>query len=196
MDGRLARGAETRRTTLRRAAEIASVEGLDGLTIGRLASELELSKSGIFAHFGSKEELQLATLAYAEEVFVEHVIRPARACEPGLPRLRALVDNWIAYSRTRIFPGGCFFAAASAEFDAREGRVHDAVVGTFRTWMRVLVGMVEEAVARGELPADTDADQLAFEIDALARASNAVSVLTGDDGAYRRAEAGIHAKLR
>lgn len=195
MDGRLARGAETRRTTLRRAAEIASVEGLDGLTIGRLASELELSKSGIFAHFGSKEELQLATLAFAEEVFVEHVIRPARAFDPGLPRLRALIDNWIAYSRTRVFPGGCFFAAASAEFDAREGRVHDAVVGSFRGWMGMLVKMVEEAVELGQLSADTDAAQLAFEVDALARASNAVSVLTGDDDAYRRAEAGIHARL-
>lgn len=195
MDGRLARGAETRRTTLRRAAEIASVEGLDGLTIGRLASELELSKSGIFAHFGSKEELQLATLTFAEEVFVEHVIRPARALDPGLPRLRALIDNWIAYSRTRIFPGGCFFAAASAEFDAREGRVHDAVVGAFRSWMGMLVKMVEEAVELGQLPVGTDAAQLAFEVDALARASNAVSVLTGDDDAYRRAEAGIHARL-
>jgi AcrR family transcriptional regulator len=196
MDGRLAKGAETRRTTLRRAAEIASVEGLDGLTIGRLAAELELSKSGIFAHFGSKEDLQLAVLDFARQVFVEHVLTPALTVERGLPRLTALYNRWIDYSRSRVFPGGCFFASAAAEFDARDGRVHDAVVEGFTRWMDVLTSVITQAVTLGHLHKDTDIPQLAFELDALIRAANSTSVLTGDHSAYDRAIAGIEARLR
>ncbi|CRK61464.1 Transcriptional regulator, TetR family [Alloactinosynnema sp. L-07] len=196
MDARLAKGAETRRATLRRAVEIASVEGLEGLTIGRLAAELELSKSGIFAHFGSKEELQLAAIAFARDIFVETVVESALAADPGLPRLTKLVDNWLAHSRNRVFPGGCFFAGAAAEFDARQGRVHDAVERSFGSWMELLAQFAAAAVERGHLASDTDIDQLAFEIDALCRAANAVAVLTGDDDAYARAHRGIEARLR
>ncbi|MGQ0840725.1 TetR/AcrR family transcriptional regulator [Actinokineospora sp.] len=195
MDGRLARGAETRRTTLRRAAEIASVEGLDGLTIGRLATELALSKSGIFAHFGSKEDLQLATIGYAEGIFVEWVVDPALAAERGLPRLTALCERWLDYSRARVFPGGCFFAAVTAEFDAREGRVHDAVLLRRQGWVALMESLITDAVELGELPADTDAGQLAFELDALVRAANAQAVLTSEDTAYDRARTGISHRL-
>ncbi|WP_436493648.1 TetR/AcrR family transcriptional regulator [Actinokineospora sp. HUAS TT18] len=196
MDARLAKGAETRRATLRRAVEVASVEGLEGLTIGRLAAELDLSKSTIFAHFGSKEELQLAAVAFAADIFVETVVESAMKAEPGLPRLTKLIDNWLAHSRDRVFPGGCFFAAAAAEFDARAGRVHDAVEQSFDSWMGLLSQLAAAAVERGHLAADTDTCQLAFEIDALCRAANAVAVLTGDDEPYARARVGIQTRLR
>ncbi|WP_228771776.1 TetR/AcrR family transcriptional regulator [Actinokineospora iranica] len=191
MDGRLARGAETRRLTLSRAAEIASVEGLDGLTLGRLASELRLSKSGIFAHFGSKEDLQLATIGYAEEVFAESVLRPALAVRTGLPRLLRVCELWIEYFRSRVFPGGCFFAAVAGEFKARDGRVHDAIARCHDLWNDVLTRLVTEAVDAGDLPEDTDAAQVVFEIHAVARAANSDSVLTGDDSVYDRAVTAI-----
>ncbi|MFC5288741.1 TetR/AcrR family transcriptional regulator [Actinokineospora guangxiensis] len=195
MDGRLARGARTRVAILRRATDIASVEGLEGLTIGRLATELSLSKSSVFAHFGSKEELQLAAIEHAEEVFSEHVVRPGLAAPAGLPRLLALAEHWLAYSRSRAFPGGCFFAGVLPEFDAREGRVHDAVLAGRTKWIALLTGLVAAAAERGELPEGVDPDQLAFEIDALASAANTQSVLTGSDVAYERAAAGIRARL-
>src|SRR3954463_13182194 len=108
-DGRIRRGDETRRTVLRRAVDLASVEGLDGVTIGRLAQELTISKSGLFAHFGSKEELQLATSRAARAIFGQTVVTPAMAQPAGLTRLRALLEGWLDYSRGRQFPGGCFF---------------------------------------------------------------------------------------
>src|SRR3954447_10358898 len=108
-DGRIRRGDETRRTVLRRAVDLASVEGLDGVTIGRLAQELSISKSGLFAHFGSKEELQLATIRAARAIFARAVVEPAMAQQAGIVRLRALIEGWLDYSSGREFPGGCFF---------------------------------------------------------------------------------------
>lgn len=195
MDGRLARGEQTRRTILRRAADLASVEGLEGLTIGRLATELGLSKSNVFAHFGSKEDLQLAAIAHAEEVFRDEVIRPALTAPPGRARLVALCEHWLAYSRRRVFPGGCFFAGVLAEFDAREGRVHDAVLTGRAQWNTLLSDLARVAVDRGDLPEGTDPQQVAFEVDALARAANTEAVLTGSEAAYDRAIAGIKARL-
>src|SRR6266496_3907018 len=125
LDGRIERGAHTRHAILERAAAIASVEGLDRLSIGRLATELRASKSGVFAHFGSKEELQLATVQRAGEVFVAEVIAPALRAPGGLRRLWRLCDGWLDYSKRRVFPGGCFFVSVAAEFDARPGRVRE-----------------------------------------------------------------------
>lgn len=196
MDGRLARGEETRRATLQRAVELASVEGLEGITIGRLASELELSKSGIFALFGSKEDLQLAAVEHAEKIFRAHVVTPAATADPGLPRLVALLEHWLVYSKSRVFPGGCFFAAVAAEFDARRGRVHDAIRSGQQQWGRFLERLVTEAVEAGHLPADTDAAQLAFELFALARAANTDAVLSGSDVPYERATTAIGNRLR
>src|SRR5271163_92970 len=115
------RGTKTRESILEKAVAIASAEGLEGLTIGKLATELGISKSGLFAHFGSKEELQLAVVEMARKLFVERVIRPAYV-EHGLKRLRSLYEKWISYSGSEEFPGGCFFSAVSLEFDDRPGR--------------------------------------------------------------------------
>ncbi|HEX8188504.1 MAG TPA: helix-turn-helix domain-containing protein, partial [Pyrinomonadaceae bacterium] len=124
---RRAHGERTRQAILEAAVDIASEEGLEGLTIGRLAAELSMSKSGLFAHFGSKEELQLATVEAARDVFVREVVRPAFGAPRGLARLWQLCDVWLGYVRREVFRGGCFFAAAAAEFDGRPGAVRDRV---------------------------------------------------------------------
>ncbi|MEU8635312.1 TetR/AcrR family transcriptional regulator [Amycolatopsis sp. NPDC048633] len=193
VDGRVARGDATRRVVLRRAVDVASVDGLEGLSLGRLATELELSKSGVFALFGSKEELQLATVEAAFGIFEAHVVAPARTVEPGLPRLWAICENWLVYSEERVFPGGCFFFNAGAEFDARPGRVHDAVAaasGSFATFIRETAA---DAVALGHL--DADAEVLAFELHALGRAANADAVLNGGTRAYALARRAIRSRL-
>ncbi|WP_020670278.1 TetR/AcrR family transcriptional regulator [Amycolatopsis nigrescens] len=195
-DGRLARGDSTRRTVLRRAVDLASVSGLDGLSIGGLAGELELSKSGLFALFGSKEELQLATIEAASEIFHRQVIAPALAEPAGLPRLWGLCEAWLRYSERRVFPGGCFFYNTAAEFDARPGRVHDAVARSRTGLIGLIAELAAEAVQLGHLDGDVEGAQLAFEVDALARAANADSVLHGGSEPYRRARKGILARLR
>lgn len=192
-DGRIARGDATRRLVLRRAVDVASVDGLEGLSLGRLATELELSKSGVFALFGSKEELQLATIEAALEIFASHVTTPARAVPPGLPRLRAICEKWLDYSEKRVFPGGCFFFNVGAEFDARPGRVHDAVASASGSFAAFIRETCREAVALGHL--DTDPEVLAFELHALGRAANADAVLNADPTAYQLARRAIHARL-
>src|SRR3712207_2794302 len=117
--------ADSRASAVSAAVDLASVEGLEGITIGRLASELEMSKSGLIGRFGDKEALQRAVLQAAIERFTEAVWKPASKAEPGLPRLEALIDAWIAYLRADVFPGGCFVATASVEYDARPGVLHD-----------------------------------------------------------------------
>ncbi|MEV5527569.1 TetR/AcrR family transcriptional regulator [Streptomyces prunicolor] len=196
LDGRVERGNRTRRLVLRRTVDIASVEGLEALSVGRLATELELSKSGVFALFGSKQELQLATVREAARIYTEKVIKPAAELPPGVGRLWRLCELWLEYSRGRVFPGGCFFYEVIAEFDARSGPVHDAVVGAQRDWTALVERTVAEARDAGELRADTDIPQLAFEIVALMETANVVSVLHGEETAYRRARVGITARLR
>ncbi|WP_372663214.1 TetR/AcrR family transcriptional regulator [Amycolatopsis kentuckyensis] len=193
VDGRVARGDATRRLVLRRAADVASVDGLEGLSLGRLATELELSKSGVFALFGSKEELQLATVEAAFAIFEAHVVTPARAVAPGLPRLRAICENWLDYSEKRVFPGGCFFFNVGAEVDARPGRVHDAVAAASGTFAEFIRETCFDAVSLGHLAAD--AEVLAFELHALGRAANADAVLNGGTQAYELARRAIRARL-
>ena len=195
-DGRVLRGEQTRATVLARAMAIASVEGLEGLSIGRLAGELEVSKSGVFARFGSKEELQLATVEAAREIFVDQVVRPALETPPGLERLWRLCSGWLAYSRGRVFPGGCFFFSAAAEYDARPGRVRDAVAAALATWTALLERAAEDARQLGELQSTCDARQLAFELDAMGAAANVRSVLHDDDAAYDLATTGVLERLR
>jgi AcrR family transcriptional regulator len=196
LDGRVERGNRTRQLVLARTVEIASVEGLEALSVGRLATDLRLSKSGVFALFGSKQELQLATVREASRVFVAEVVEPAAKVPAGVGRVWRLCEAWLEYSEGRVFPGGCFFYGVMAEFDAREGAVHDALVRAQRDWGAHVEGRVEEARAAGELRADTDAGQLAFELIALMESANALSVLHGENIAYRRARVGIAARLR
>lgn len=194
VDGRLVRGDLTRRTVLRKAVDIASVDGLEGLSIGRLAKELELSKGGVFAHFGSKEELQLATVRAARRIYAEAVVEPAFAVAPGLGRVWALSECWLDYSERRVFPGGCFFAKASHEYGARGGAVHDYLAEVNREWIQLIEQVVGEAVAAGELA--TDPAQLAFELNAYYDSANLASLLRDDNGAiYVQARQSIRARL-
>ncbi|MFF8725997.1 TetR/AcrR family transcriptional regulator [Streptomyces sp. NPDC015171] len=196
VDGRVERGNRTRGLVLRRTVDIASVEGLEALTVGRLATELELSKSGVFALFGSKQELQLATVREAGRIFADRVVRPAARTPAGVARVWRLCELWLEYSRVRVFPGGCFFYGAMAEFDARTGPVHDAVVRAQRDWSAHVEHTIDEARAAGELRAGTDVPQLAFELVALLETANALSVLHGEETPYGRARTGIADRLR
>jgi AcrR family transcriptional regulator len=195
-DGRTERGVQTRRLILERAADIASVDGLAGLSIGRLATELDVSKSGVFAHFGSKEELQLATLSVARDVFIARVITPALRASAGLARVWALCDARLDYMAQRVFPGGCFFSAAATEFDSRPGRVRDSIAASERDLLQFHESSIEVAVERGELAADTDARQLAFELDALARSAGTSSLLLDDSSMFTMARKAILGRLR
>src|ERR1700685_2708511 len=133
-------GARTRTAILQTAADLASVDGLDGLSIGRLATELAMSKSGLFAHFGSKEELQLATVEEARQRYTREVIQPARAAGPGITRLHALCEAFLSYLERAVFPGGCFFASAMAEFDSKApGPVRDRIAQCLDQWINPLL---------------------------------------------------------
>ena len=169
---------------LERAVEVASEEGLEGLTIGRLSSELGLSKSGLFGHFGSKEDLQLAVVDAASEIFVREVVEPALSEPEGAPRLRAFCDRWVSYLERKVFSGGCFFAAASAEFDGRPGPVRDKLVGGQEALLR---GLARQA----ELAGAEEPEQLVFEIYSLVQGANASYQLFGDERAFARARTAI-----
>jgi AcrR family transcriptional regulator len=188
------RGLKTRESILRTAVSIASVEGLEGLTIGKLATELGISKSGLFAHFGSKEELQLAVVNAARNIFVDHVIRPAYE-EHGLKRLRTLYENWISYGDSKTFPGGCFFSAVSLEFDDRPGKVRDQIMTLMKMWLGTLEETARAAQKAGEIRKDVDPHQLAFEMHALATAANWSSRLFQDKTAFRTARTAVLERL-
>ncbi len=182
-------GGDAREAILARAVDLASTEGLEGLTIGRLAGELEMSKSGLFGHFGSKEELQLATVEAAARRFVGEVVEPALAEPEGSRRLRALCDRYLGYLERRVFPGGCFWASAAIEFDGRPGRIRDRIRVGVGAWVG---GLEREAALAG---AD-DPAQLVFEIHALGQAANASDQLFEDRAAFGRARVAIDAALR
>jgi AcrR family transcriptional regulator len=166
---------------------LASAEGLEGLTIGRLATELGMSKSGVLGHFGSKEELQVAVVDAAAEIFIREVPEKARGARPGLHKLTALCGAWVSYLERRVFPGGCFFMAAAAEFDDRPGRVRDTLVGFASVWDRDLYRHARTATLDGDLPADTDADQLVFEVSGVMLGLNNALQLRRDLTAPQRA---------
>jgi AcrR family transcriptional regulator len=193
---RKAHGERTRQSILEAAVDIASAEGLEGLTIGRLAAETGMSKSGLFAHFGSKEELQLATVEAAREIFIREVVRPAFEAEQGLARLWRLCEIWLLYVQGGVFRGGCFFAAAAAEFDSRPGPVRDRIAGIMKEWLAALRRAVEEAQEAGQLERSVDSTQLAFEFNALELGANWAFQLHGDKQAFTRARAAILERLR
>lgn len=195
VDGRQRRGDLTRTAVLQKAVDVASLVGLDGLSIGQLAAELSISKSGLFAHFGAKEELQLATIRAARRIYAASVVAPAREVPPGIGRIWKLSQQWLEYSRTRVFPGGCFFAKAAHDFGGRPGPVHDALAAANREWLDILEETVAEACEMGDLVADVDPAQLAFELNAAYETANLGSLL-GDETVYDRADRSIRERLR
>lgn len=190
------RGVRTREAILARAVDISSVHGLEGLTIGYLAEQLGMSKSGLFAHFGSKEELQLATVETARLLFIEKVTQPAIAAPKGMPRLWRLIDCWLTMVEKNVLKGGCFFSAASFEFDSRRGVVRDRIAAIMREWIGVLSGAIQKAQQAGHLDAKADATRLAFEVHAIAMGAHWAYQLLDDRQAYSRARAIALDKLR
>ena len=189
------KGERTRQAILDVAAALATEEGLEPLSIGRLAEATEMSKSGLFAHFGSKEELQLATVDHAAALFVEKVIAPAREAPKGLARVWALCENMVDYSQRQVFPGGCFFAAASFEFNRRPGPVRDRIQQMLGTWVSYLEHAVEQAQVAGELDPKVSAREIAFQLDAFAQASNAQYQLFREPQVFDDARRAIQERL-
>jgi AcrR family transcriptional regulator len=187
--------AETRAAVTHTAVERASVEGLEGLTIGRLAGETEMRKSSVFSLFGSKEELQLATLEAAAEQFREEVWEPVAGEPPGLPRLLGLCDNWLDYHQREVMPGGCFLTTATIEYDARPGPLRDATAATMKRWLAALEREAAAAIEAGELPADTDPADIAFELNALAAAASYGFQLWRDPEVFDRARRSMRRAL-
>jgi AcrR family transcriptional regulator len=189
------KGQRTRNSILEVAAALATEEGLEPLSIGRLAEATAMSKSGLFAHFGSKEELQLATVDYAATLFVGEVIDPARTAPKGLARIWALCDHMIGYAERQVFPGGCFFAATSFEFNNRPGPVRDRIEQMIRSWLSYLEHAVEQAQEAGELDPNASAREVAFQLDAFAQASNAQYQLFRDPQVFDDARRAIQERL-
>ena len=188
-------GLKTREQILRAAMDVASVKGLSGLSIGELAARLEMSKSGLFRHFGAKEQLQLATVDAAMGVFEREVVAPAMAAAPGLDRLRVLMHAWVGYLERDVFPGGCFFAAAAADVDSQPGAVRDRIAEAGRAGIAAITAEVEAAQRLGQLHANFEAGQLAFELHAYAMEANWSRLLLDDADAGERARAAIAAAL-
>jgi AcrR family transcriptional regulator len=187
--------AETRAAVTEAAVDRASVEGLEGLTIGALAGEVEMRKSSVFSLFGSKQELQLATLETAIAQFTDEVWGPVADQPPGLARLLALCDSWLAYHEREALPGGCFLTTATVEFDARPGPLRDAVAKAMERWFGVLEREVTLAIDAGELPADTEPADVAFQLNALAAAASYGFKLSGDPEVFRRARRSMRRAL-
>jgi AcrR family transcriptional regulator len=183
----MTRGTETREAILDHAVRLASEVGLEGLTIGRLASALDLSKSGLFAHFGSKDELQVQVLDRAAARFADVVVRPALAAPRGEARLRALFERWLRWPREVPQPGGCIFVQAAAELDDRPGAARDRLVALERDWLAVIARVVRGAQAEGQLRPDLDPEQVAFELHAVMLACHHASRLLRDRNAVERA---------
>jgi len=195
-DRRRAKGDASRRAVLESATDLASTDGLDGLTIGRLAETSGLSKSSIATLFGGKEGLQLATVEAARQVFQESVVDPARGEDRGIRRLAALLRSALDYSRERVFSGGCFFAATAADVDSKPGPVRDAVRGALRDWYGYLEAQLRYAAEKGEIRADAaQVEQLAFEVIALDNEANARSLLMGSERPYDLAAAAMRDRL-
>jgi AcrR family transcriptional regulator len=192
---RRADGERTRAAILDGASKLATVEGLGGLSIGSLADHIGISKSGLYAHFDSKEDLQLATIDAAQETFENEVTKPGLDHPAGVAQILGLCEEFFRYLERRVFPGGCFFAAAAAEFDTHEGRVKDRILVFYAEWLEMLTGLVRDGQRRGELDEDEDPEALAFEIDSLLLGANAAFVLFEDERALEWAMRAVRRRL-
>ncbi len=189
------KGERTRQAILDAAAALATQEGLEPLSIGRLADATGMSKSGLFAHFGSKEELQLATVDHAAAMFVAEVIAPAREAPRGVARVWALCDHMIDYAERRVFPGGCFFACTSFEFNNKPGLVRDRIEKMIRSWLSYLEHAIEQAQEAGELDPQLGAREIAFQLDAFAQSANAQFQLFRDSRVFEEARRAVRERL-
>lgn len=183
----MGKGEQTRQVILEEAFSLASNIGLEALSLGVLAERTGLSKSGLFAHFGSKEELQLAVLRHAQSRFAEIVVRPALRAARGVKRLRAIVTNWLDWTRLASVPGGCVINAAASEFDDQPGPLRDEVRNALQTLHRTLKDTVAKAVETGELRPDTDIEQFVFELNGIYQVTHQRRRLFNDPDADRRA---------
>jgi AcrR family transcriptional regulator len=190
------KGEQTREAILAHALGLATRIGFEGLTIGRLADDLGMSKSGLFAHFRSKEGLQLEILRMAGARMVEAVVKPAFAAPRGEPRVRALFERWLDWEQSPSLPGGCPFMSASFELDDRPGPVRDFVVQNLRDWMDTLAGAARIAVQEGHFRADLDCEQFAYDCQGIGLAFVHASRLMRDAKAHDRAAAAFETLLR
>src|SRR6185436_10220606 len=190
------KGEQTRDAILTHALGLATRIGFEGLTIGRLADDLRMSKSGLFAHFRSKEALQLEILRMAGERMIETVVKPALTVARGEPRVRALFTRWLAWEQSPSLPGGCPFMAASFELDDRPGPVRDFVVENLRDWLDTIAGAARIAVQEGHFRADLDCEQFAYDCQGIGLAFVHASRLMRDPRAQARADAAFDALLR
>jgi AcrR family transcriptional regulator len=188
-------GERSRSAILREAARLATVEGISGLSIGRLASAVGMSKSGLFAHFGSKEELQIATIGTAADLFTEQVIAPGLAEPTGLERVQTLAENYLRHVEAAVYPGGCFFASIAAEMDTHPGPVRDLAVQFMADWLELVEGAIADAQAEGTIDPAEDAAQLTFDIEASLLLSNALFVIDPASGPTERARHAIARRL-
>ena len=188
-------GARTRAAILRTAAALATTDGLEGLSIGHLAAATGISKSGLYAHFGSKQDLQLATVEAAERILTVEVIGPALAAPPGLGQLAAACEAYFSYVERRVFPGGCFFAATALEMGTRPGPVKEAVASFQAGFVDLLRGFAATAIEQNELPPGEDPVQLAFELHAILLGADTKFVLTDDPAVLDLARQVIRQRL-
>jgi len=188
-------GERSRRAILDAAARLATVEGIGGLSLSRLADDVGMSKSGLFAHFGSKEELQLATVERANEIFDERVIDPAREAPDGLERLRRLADGYLNYIEADTFPGGCFFASVLSEVDMRPGPLRDELTDFLGRWLGELERAVRDAQREGTIDPGEDPAQLVFEIEAAILLANAQYVVLRTSEPIARARRSVERRL-
>ena len=188
-------GERSRKAILDEAAQLATVEGIGGLSISRLADAVGMSKSGLFAHFGSKQELQLATIETASDLFTEQVIEPASVAPTGLERLRRLAEGFLRYVEGGVYPGGCFFASVAAEMDTHPGPVRDLAVQVVGEWLRQLETAVRDAQAEGAIDPSEDVEQLAFELNAYLLLANAQFVISQESTPIDRARRALERRL-
>jgi AcrR family transcriptional regulator len=188
-------GERTYQAIVRASAELATIDGLHGLSIARLAEHVGISKSGLYAHFRSKEELQLATIEAAGEIFEEQVVRPTEGERTARGTLEALCERFFSHVERRVFPGGCFFAAASAEVDTHKGRVRDRISEFMLGWIDKLHDLILAAQKEGTISPLEDPRQLAYELEAAMMLANNLFVLTNDPATLERGRRAIRRLL-
>jgi AcrR family transcriptional regulator len=195
-DGRRARGQSTRNSIVHEAVQLASTDGLGGLTMAVLAERLGVPKSSVHAAFGSKNDLQIAVLHETRAILIEHVIAPSLAATEGYARLVAIGKSWIGYLEKGIFEGGCVLSSAASEIDAQPGSVKETLIGIMNEWLEFLASNVRAAIHNGEFAATTDAPQLAFQLHSIGYTANWHHQLFGGPIAFKRARSAWAQTLR